>query len=416
MTKAVMIASSVTSLASGDENNLFGYGSDATAEANTQADCLANATFSNLRARIMGGGSGTNNFQFRDAGSNGSQLASRAGTGDCEDASNSDTLTAGDLFNIAYTDTGTNSDIAWLVCNIELASGYGAIHGSGSYAGVVCDVPASTRFFGLSGLVGTDAFATEANAAWKARGYTTYDAMQVRITANVRVNDAVVRNRINVGDGSGTLTIPAGNTGLFVVTGLNDTINDGDTICGSLTLDAGTEDLTVSFFAALLKSTQTKQDIWFSANALAGTGLSRTASATEHFFVPGGHANGLTDFTEAQARVKPGFAGTASRFRIYLSSNTYSVNATMNVNLNGTPAGTVTLTAGGGAGWYENTSDSFSFNATDEISLSVVGGTSNDATIRMGGLTLAPDVAGGQPAMKRFGGVKYAMTRGNGVW
>lgn len=414
MTKAVMVGSSTAGLASGDEINLFGYTTDTTTEANAQADCMADATFSNLRARIISGGSGTNNFQFRDGGANGNQLASRSGTGDCEDASNTDVLTNGDLFNIAYTDTGTNSDISWVACNIELASGYGSIHGSASYSGVVHDAASSTRFMALAGQMHTDGNATEANVGWKCRGYDRYDGMQVRVTANARVNDATIVNRVASGSsGTGSITVPAGNTSLYVVTGLNDTVADGATVCGAITLGTGVEDLTITFFAALLKSTQTKQDLWTSA---ATAGVARTASATEHFFVPGGAIITLTDFTEAQARLKPGYAGTASKFRIYVSSNTYTANATVNVNKNGSSAGTVTLTAGGGAGWYENASDTFDFNATDEISLSVVGGTSGDADIRMIGLTLAPTVAGGQPTAKRFGGTKFASIRGNGVW
>lgn len=393
MTKALMVSAGGTSLASGDEINLFGYSADSTTEANTQADCCANATFSNLRARIIAGGSGTNNFRFRVAGGDGNQLATRSGTGDCEDTVNTDVLTTGDWFNIAYTDTGTNSSASWTACNIELASGYGALHGSATFTGVVHDAASSTRFLALSGAVHTDGNATEANAAFKARGYTTFDAIQCLVTANARTNTSTIKNRINSGDGTGTLAITAGSTGLFVVTGLNDAIGDGHLIGGSITLDTGVEDLTISLVAALLKSTNTKQDIWCSA---ATAGLARSAVTDgETFFVIGSYMDGVASYTEAQARVAPGYAGTASNWRIYHSGNTYTADATLNVYKNGSVVGTVTITAGVANTWHEDTVNSFSFAATDELSFSVSGGTTGTGTMRMIGITLAPTVAGG---------------------
>ena len=62
-----------------------------------------------MAARIVAGNSGTATFGFRDAGANGSETFQISGVGTNEDAVNSDVLSAGDLFNIAYTDTGTNS-------------------------------------------------------------------------------------------------------------------------------------------------------------------------------------------------------------------------------------------------------------------------------------------------------------------
>src|SRR3990167_11331257 len=122
MGKALLISRGLSTLASGDEVNLFGYTNDTTIEGDTQASCTDAATFSNLRANIISGGSGTNNFLFRDAGADGSQLATRAGAGIAEDAVNTDVLSAADLFNIAYTDTGSNSTISWITANVELSS------------------------------------------------------------------------------------------------------------------------------------------------------------------------------------------------------------------------------------------------------------------------------------------------------
>src|SRR3990167_1431446 len=85
--------------ATGNEINLFGHNTTASAEGPTQVSCTEGETFS---------------FAGASAG---------------EDTINSDVLSAGDLFNIAYTDTGSNSTIAWVKANIQFASGQGNFHG-----------------------------------------------------------------------------------------------------------------------------------------------------------------------------------------------------------------------------------------------------------------------------------------------
>lgn len=392
MTLALMATSNIgDTLASGSFMQPMGYGSDSTTEGNTQASCTENAVFSKLGANIISGGSGTNNFRFRDAGADGSQLATRAGAGVCEDAVNTDTLTAGDLFGLGYTDTGTNSGCAWLKCNVEFASGYGAFHAGAGFLGVVFDVASATRFIPLHGNLGIDGTTTEADVAWKVRGYTTFEALQVRVTANARTNDSVFKNRINNGDGSGSITFGAGETGLKTATGLGDAIADGQVINASITLLTGVEDLTVSMVAATLKSSDTEQDIWGGVFA----GVARTASSTASYTPIAGFTNDMAAFTDAQARIKPGFAGTAKNLRCYLSANTYTGDGTLKLMQNGSPVITTTLTAGGGASWYENTADSVTFDADDEFSLEWDEGTSGSITVRMAGLTLAPTVAGG---------------------
>src|SRR3990167_9871332 len=264
MGKALMVAATGVALATGDECNLIGYGTDATAEANTQARATEDCTFSLLGFNVISGGSGTNNLRFRDAGADGNQLATRAGAGVAEDTTNSDVLSAADLFNLAYTDTGSNSTISWIKGLVEFSSGHGCFHGAVDFVGAVHDVPSTTRFIGLSGNLGTDGGTTEENSAFKARGYDTFEALQVRITVNARSNNSIFRNLINLGDGTGSITFATTETGLKTVTGLGDAIPDGQTINVSITLDTGTEDLAVAFVCGTLKSSTSKQDIWAS--------------------------------------------------------------------------------------------------------------------------------------------------------
>lgn len=419
MGTALMVTSNTgAAYANNGECNLFGVNTDGTGpvEAQSQASCTEAATFSKLGVNIISGGSGTNNFQFRKNGANGSQLASRAGTGTAEDTTNSDTLAAGDLFNLAYTDTGTNSVCSWLKGNVAFSSGHGAFHGiHAPDGGKVFDVASATRYIGLTGNLETDGITTEADAAFRCRGYTTFAALQVRVSANARTNDSTFRNRINAANGAATITFAAAETGLKTATGLTDVIGDGQTIAASITLGTGVEDLSVNFVVATLKSTDTEQDIWGGATG----GMARAASATAHYLPIGGCVSTLTGRTEAQARIKPGFAGTAKNLRCYLSANTYTgtgaTEGTLKLMKNGTAVMTVAITASGGAGWYENTVDTTTFTDTDEFSLEFDEGSSGSITIQMAGLTLAPTVAGGitYPMLERgIRGLERGLVQG----
>ena len=388
---ALLIATTAGTLASGDENNLFGYVSDNTTEANTQASCTEDATFSKLGANIISGGSGTNNFRFRDAGGDGQQLATRAGAGTCEDTTNTDVLSAGDLFNIAYTDTGSNSGPAWVKANVEFSSGHGNFHGCADFSGAVHDVASATRFLPVVGTLLTDGQVTEDNVEWKVRGYDSFAGLQVRVTANARTNNSDFQNRIDGGFGSLLCQFAGGATGLVIDTSPADAITDGQTINASLTLSTGVEDLTVTFVVATLKSSSSKSDTF----AGRQNGIIRTASATANYIPIGGHIHSLTATTEEQARIKPGFAAVVSNLRCYLSANTYTGNGTLKLYQNGSAVITTTITASGGAAWYENTSDTITIDADDELSFEFDEGTSGSITIHSVGITFAPVAAGG---------------------
>ena len=390
MAKALMVGAvanrSVGNLASGDETNLFGNGEDSTAEANTQASVSEDCTFSGLAFNCVSGGSGTNNLRFRNASADGNQLATRSGTGIAEDTTNSDTVTEATMFNLAYTDTGTNSVFSWIKANVELASGHGAITGSAHFTGTVHDVASATRFLSLSGSRIADGNATEANVSFKARGYDTFDSLQARVTANARTNNSTFTNRINNADGTGSITFPTGVTGHAIQYPLGDSIGDGQTIGAALTLSTGVEDLTVTLVAATLKSSTGKQDIWCANES----GSPRTASATATYFQIGGHCFVGSTNTEAQSQIKPGFAGKATNLRIYLSTNNYSSNATLKLFQNGSAVMTTTITASGGAGWYENTADEVTFDDNDVFSYEITGGVTGTITIHAIGMTFSP--------------------------
>jgi hypothetical protein len=382
-----MVSCEGQTLANAEEFNLVGL-LQTTTEATHQYSATEGAAFTNLRARIASGGSGTNTIRFRDAGANGQNVIAIVGASAGEDTTHTDTLTAGDLMNLAYTDTGTDSVVDYVAGNVEFASGHGCFHGASGPAVIVCDVASAIRYFPISGLIEADGTATIADAQWLVRGYTSLEAFQVRISANARTNNSVFSVNVN-GSATGTaITFAGAATGLQTVTGMAIALSPGDLVCIQLELLTGVEDLTVAFVGVTMKSTGNESEVFagrtFASNA-------RTASATPNYYLPGG-SNGL-ETTEANERIKLGFQARCKNLRCYLSANTYSVNATLRLLVNGVAALTTTITASGGAGWYENTSDAVNVAPTDDLSLEVVGGTSGSITIQALGFTLGVSTA-----------------------
>ena len=390
MGKALIVGVPGAALSSGAEFNSFGSASISTTEANNQLSCTEGATFSNMRASITSGNSGTATFTFRDAGADGSETFQITGTGANEDTVNTDVLSAGDLFNIAYTDTGTNSTLAWLVANVAFASGHGNFHGACRYAGSVFDAPSATRFIQFYGSLINDGVTGEASTQWKARAYTSWEAMQVRVTANARTNNSDFTNRIDGAPGSLLCQFTTGATGLITDSSPADSLADGSLLNFAITLDTGVEDLAVVSVVATVKSTSTKSE------TIIGEidGLDRPASATANYIPIGGYFATLGT-SETAARIKPGFAAVVSNLRCYLSANTYTGNGTLKLYQNGIAVITSTITASGGAAWYENTSDTITIDADDELSFEFDEGTSGSITIHSAGIMFAPLPAGG---------------------
>lgn len=403
MGKALLVFADTGAAASGEELNFFGAAPNGT-EASTQYAATQDCTFSALGYLITSGGSGTNTLQFRDAGANGQQVATRAGPGAAADTTHTDVLSAADLFNVAHTDDGTSPVYRWVKCNVEFAVGHGNFHGSANYDGSIHDVPSATRFKCLSGLIGTDGVITEANVAWKTRAYDTFAALQVRVSANARINDTLIKGRINGGDATGTITFGAGETGLKQITGLGS-ITDGQTVAASIAMDIGVEDLLITFIGATLTSSTGSSETWCAQPG----GVARAASATPDYYPIGGRLE--LDATETNVRIAPGFAGVAKNLRCYLSANTYSVDGTLKLFKNGVAVLTTPITLLGGAGWYENAVDTDAFDDNDELSFEIVGGTTGSITVEMIGVTFGPSAAAigilRHPGMSGMGGGGY---------
>jgi len=360
MGKALHV-SNPSNVANANEGAVSGGSGSAAVESVSQISVQEAGTWSKLGYNNIGG-SGTNVVRLRVASADGNCLVSASGTGWNADNVNTDVISSGGtLLNYAFTDNGTNPTYQPLKVLFE-ATGDQTAYFVNSGVGSVYDVPSATRFMPFGGGQSADGGATEANAQSKCRAAGTLKNFQVRVTANARTNASVFGVNINGTPGASTVSFATTITGLVVDTTHTDSIADGDLYCATITLLTGVEDLTVSLIAiAHGNASAAKSDR--PLQSLAGT--SRAANATAHFICLGGSFP-LNDPTEANEVLKAGFNGTASNLRIYLSANTYSVDAQLTFRVAGGDGITCTITAGA-TGWLENTADTTSFTDTDDI-------------------------------------------------
>lgn len=346
-------------------------------------------TLSNLRANISAGGSGQNNLRLRKNGVNANLFASRTGTGVLEDIVNTDTLAANDTFEVQYTDTGTDSTIDWLSMNLECAEGHGCPYVAFDPGSTwEYDVASSTRFIPFSGRLDDDGVATIGPTQWKlGANYRLHGwGVQVR-SPNARLNDSTFRF---LADGS-----PVGNSIVYATTEVGRktditqvALSKNQLVSYDITLGAGVEDLTLISIDCLLKSVEGRSEIM----AVGHNAASRAASATPTYYRLGGSNASAVD--EAAARIRPGFAARIEYPRINVVANTYSAAATLEVLVNGISV--ISLNIGAGAtGWIGDEAAFADITATDEVSVSITGGSTGSISFHGRGFTFAPIPAAG---------------------
>ena len=373
MGKAI-ISGSLGLVTNNTYGNIVGRRENAT-ENSSRFYCSEAATFSYLQANISSGGSGTNTLTFRKNGVSQTLAASRSGSGFLSDTTDTVTVAAADTVTLLCTDTGTDPIYALNSVVVSFSSGHGCFHGSADGTPQIYDVASSTRYVALNGGLEADGNATEANVQSKNRAYTSWESMAVNVTANARVNTSTLKNRIAGADGTGSISIGAGVTGLLTDTTIGDSLADGDLINMSLTLDTGVEDLTISSFQATLKNSTTSL---CDVIRREGGGTTRTASATATFYSYSGQTAGVTG---SPYTFNTPYTLIFSNPRIYLSANTYTGNGTYSLRVDGADQINVTLTAAT-TGWFEDTSSTYVSAAGVVFAGRIVNGTSGSITIR----------------------------------
>lgn len=192
------------------------YGDYTTTEANAKYRVRGSFTASNLYVTVTSNPK-TMTFKTRVNGADGAQLVSFAAaeTGTKEDTSNTDALVAGDDYYYQVT-VGTEAGTSqwWMVSTKLLSTSGEFMIESARSTGVLAQAFNVTNFMAPgSDVQGISTTETDVNSA--PRFNFTAKELSALVTANTIATSAtVVRTRVNLGNGSQSLSYAAGETGL----------------------------------------------------------------------------------------------------------------------------------------------------------------------------------------------------------
>jgi hypothetical protein len=178
------------------------------------------------------------------------------------------------------------------------------------------------------------------------------------------------------------LDVPAGYTGMFAPSVSPYTVADGAKLRWRVTKGAGGSTFSWTFIGFTLEHASNKSLL----AVRFGAGANRTGTATVHY-VPLINRGLFTTTVEADVVMKLGFAGRLSLLKVLTAAPAYDCVITLRKNGVDT-ALTVTRANGAAQGWTEDASNTVDFGPEDELSLSVVGGTSGNCQFHCIQMTL----------------------------
>lgn len=334
-------------------------------EASKQITFRSGGVLSNLYAVVTANGvSATTTLRTRVNGSNGAQSVSiGAGvTGEFEDTTNTDTISAGDEVNyqMVVGAGGTSISMGVISSVFAATSNTVSILSTGNSGNVNAD--SVTRYVGLTGDPNNNA--TEANVKYQFSNAGTLANLFVNVSTNTRTTDTTFKSRINGADGAQSVVFGSGVTGILEDTTHSDAIVDGDIVNNAWVTGSGGNNLAHQNIKYEFTTTNSSFNMGFVSQVgiQIGTGTSyMSVGFNSNSF--GGAGN-----TEAHVKTEANFIFTASRLWVYVTQLTTSATIDLRVNA----ASSVVTVSPSGTGEFEDTTHTVALVASDEIDIRIV--------------------------------------------
>lgn len=350
-------------------------------EANVTKIARAAGTFSHLKARITGTGTGRN-VKFRKNGANGNGAISFSdGLTDetVEDSSNTDHVDVGDTFCIAVNGSGASNNVNFAHILFEADSGHKihAFNNSVSSGGQTVNVYWALFGGGALRTVEDDSV----QVAMRTSGTVSNFAAHV---STATTNNATFNLRKNSANGNCTVTVSANNTGFFEDTTNSDTFASGDKLGTMLSGQSATS--IVSRVSTLIAYDS-------AINEAMGGSAGLAQSVTNFCGFVTGAVN--TTLAEADIKIKPGFNGKIAKLRIGIGQIASGVgNWTLRLRKNGANGNSVVTVTANTNGLFEDTTNTDTFLPTDDLNFSIASGTWSAASISSIQYTITPEQYG----------------------
>lgn len=186
-------------------------------------------------------------------------------TGEFQDAVNSDSVSAGDDVCLRLA---PNFQLqSWNLQSISLKFSAAANLWASSDVGFGTNInhgnASTTRYVPLVGVGDLNNYfnATEANAEKVVKSAGTFSRLQTYFSTNSLTNNATILSRVNGSNGSQSLTVTAGVTGLFEDAVNSDSVISGDNVNASCTTGAGTITANMGAISCSFASSATGWDV-----------------------------------------------------------------------------------------------------------------------------------------------------------
>ncbi len=228
---------------------------------------------------------------------------------------------------------------------------------------------ASTTYYVPLGMMGgrSHGGTTEADAQFKVTTARLVSGVRIKIYTNGTSGSTTIKTRLNGADGGLSVTVGAGATGFFDLTGTSDVLALNDLYGLQIAVAAG----GTMVWTAIRTLVQIGECVTQFGNSDGVSATTGTAAGTYYLSVGG---DGRKDTTEANVGLVPvGVAGTWRNLQIYVTANTWTGTVTFRNRINGADGTLVaTVSAGSGATRVLDTTHSDTLTATDTIGYSMV--------------------------------------------
>lgn len=385
MGKVILTTNAATATTTANtSNNFFVLGNGWTVrravEATSQVIFRTAGTLSKLYARVTANSNvGSVAFKTRKNAANGNQTVTigAAATGVFEDATNTDTVAAGDKFNYQSPTGGATGTMTYnlMSCIFDSTTNY--------VSKLVCDgqglpTASTTYYFPLSGQV-SGVTSTEANTQNKVKKAGTLKNFCVSANVNGRTTDTIATMRIGGADTAIVATIIGSTTGFFENTANTASVAVDDLTNSKIVTGTGTGTVTIDNMMIEYETTNGQGLI--TAGALGSSAELVVNANTTNYVIAGGETRVYA--TEAEAKLKTRVALTLSNLTIWVPTNGVLLDSTFKMRVNGADGNQTITIPLSTTGYFHDTSNIDVVDDNDEINYQLITGlTGTSMTVR----------------------------------
>lgn len=230
----------------------------------------------------------------------------------------------------------------------------------------------------------------------------TLKGLYLNVTSNSLNAAATVRSRKNGANGAQSVSIPAGNTGVFEDAVNSDSLVSGDLFCTQAVGGGTTGNFSYHYISYILSTVSATTPI------LAAGGIAVIGDGETRYFYINGHGQAATPEASVQYRFR--VVATFSNLRIYVNANSLDGAATVRTRKNGANGAQSVSIGAGATGAFEDAVNTDSISVGDNVNYQgVAGGTTGN--VQLSSTQVKSNSAGKQVCVS----AAYADTLGFGT-